>query len=221
MKSTLTDPTFVVDLFANVNMPVCLWCSPIHHSSLTPISQLSCYGAISLNPNGVLINMKSINMFRGLITAIFLTVAALPVSAADHKMDIVDTAINANMFQTLVTAVSAAGLVEVLKGDGPFTVFAPTDEAFSKLPGGTIESLLKPENIEQLVSVLTYHVIPGKVLSSDIPMGSTQVSSVQGSAVMIKKSGGTVSVNQATVVQADVEATNGVIHIIDEVILPN
>ena len=165
--------------------------------------------------------MKTINMFRGLITVIFLTVAALPVSAADHKMDIVDTAINAKMFQTLVTAVSAAGLVEVLKSDGPFTVFAPTDEAFSKLPGGTIESLLKPENIEQLVSVLTYHVIPGKVLSSDIPMGSTQVSSVQGSAVTIKKSGGTVSVNQATVVQADVDATNGVIHIIDEVILPN
>ena len=165
--------------------------------------------------------MKTINMFRGLITAIFLTVAALPVSAADHKMDIVDTAISANMFQTLVTAVSAAGLVEVLKGDGPFTVFAPTDEAFSKLPGGTIESPLKPENIEQLVSVLTYHVIPGKVLSNDIPMGSTQVSSVQGSAVTIKKSGGTVSVNQATVVQADVDATNGVIHIIDEVILPN
>ena len=167
--------------------------------------------------------MKLVNAVRAITIALSLTVVAFPSAAADHKhkMDIVDTAVHAEIFGTLAAALSAANLIDVLKGDGPFTVFAPSDEAFSKLPGGTVENLLKPENMDQLVAVLTYHVVPGKVLSTDIMMGSSSVATVQGSSVMIMKSSNAVKINQATVVVADVEATNGVIHIIDEVILPN
>ena len=165
--------------------------------------------------------MKFVNAVRAIMVALSLTVVALPAAAADHKMDIVDTAVNAEIFGTLAAALSAANLIDVLKGDGPFTVFAPSDEAFSKLPRGTVENLLKPENMDQLVAVLTYHVVPGKVLSTDIMMGSNSVTTVQGSSVTIVKSYDAVKINQATVVVADVEATNGVIHIIDEVILPN
>ena len=165
--------------------------------------------------------MKFVNAVRAIMVALSLTVVALPAAAADHKMDIVDTAVNAEIFGTLAAALSAANLIDVLKGDGPFTVFAPSDEAFSKLPGGTVENLLKPENMDQLVAVLTYHVVPGKILSTDIMMGSNSVTTVQGSSVTIVKSYDAVKINQATVVVADVEATNGVIHIIDEVILPN
>ena len=167
--------------------------------------------------------MKFVNAVRAVVVALALTVVALPATAADHKhkMDIVDTAVHAEIFGTLAAALSAANLIDVLKGDGPFTVFAPSDEAFSKLPGGTVENLLKPENMDQLVAVLTYHVVPGKILSTDIMMGSNSVATVQGSSVTIMKSSYGVKINQATVVAADVEATNGVIHIIDEVILPN
>ena len=165
--------------------------------------------------------MKFVNAVRAMMVALSLAVVALPAAAADHKMDIVDTAVNAEIFGTLAAALSAANLIDVLKGDGPFTVFAPSDEAFSKLPGGTVENLLKPENMDQLVAVLTYHVVPGKILSTDIMMGSSSVATVQGSSVMIMKSSNAVKINQATVVAADIEATNGVIHIIDEVILPN
>ena len=167
--------------------------------------------------------MKFVNAVRAITIALSLTVVAFPSAAADHKhkMDIVDTAVHAEIFGTLAAALSAANLIDVLKGNGPFTVFAPSDEAFSKLPGGTVENLLKPENMDQLVAVLTYHVVPGKILSADIMRGSNSVATVQGSSVTIMKSYDAVKINQATVVVADVEATNGVIHIIDEVILPN
>ncbi len=130
--------------------------------------------------------------------------------------DIVDTAVSAGSFKTLVAAVQAAGLVDTLKGAGPFTVFAPTDEAFSKLPAGTVDSLLK--DIPQLTKILTYHVVSGKVLSSDV-VNLDKATTVQGSDVKIDASSG-VKVNDATVVTPDIEADNGVIHVIDTVLLP-
>ena len=133
------------------------------------------------------------------------------------QMDIVDTAVKSGSFTTLLAAVKAAGLVETLKGPGPFTVFAPTDEAFAKLPAGTVESLLLPENIEQLKKVLTYHVVSGKVGSQDIKPGS--VTTVAGQALRINTNGH-VKVNEATVTGADVGADNGVIHVIDAVLIP-
>jgi len=131
---------------------------------------------------------------------------------------IVDIASSNNSFDTLVAAVKAAGLVDVLSGQGPFTVFAPTDEAFAALPKGTLESLLKPENKEKLQKILTYHVVPGAVLSSSIQPG--QVNTVQGKPVTLKTKGNKVKVNDATVTTADIKASNGVIHVIDRVILP-
>lgn len=138
--------------------------------------------------------------------------------ADGHSKDIVDTAVGAGSFNTLVAAVGAAGLVDTLKGDGPFTVFAPTDEAFAALPEGTVDTLLKPENKDQLVAILTYHVVPGKVMSGDLSDGMT-AATAQGGDVTIKTEGG-VMVNDANVVTADVEASNGVIHVIDKVIMP-
>ena len=132
--------------------------------------------------------------------------------------DIVDTEVAAGNFNMLVVAVQAAGLVDVLKGDGPFTVFAPTDEVFAALPAGTVESLLKPENKEQLVAVLTYHVVPGKIMSTDIAGKTAEVDSVQGSALSVDATDG-VRVDNATVVAADIETDNGVIHVIDQVVL--
>ncbi|MED5411876.1 MAG: fasciclin domain-containing protein, partial [Pseudomonadota bacterium] len=129
-------------------------------------------------------------------------------------------AIAAGQFNTLVAAVQAAGLVDVLKGDGPFTVFAPTDDAFAALPEGTVENLLKPENKDQLVAVLTYHVVPGKIMSSDIAGEKTEVASVEGSELSVDATDG-VKVDGAVVVAADIETTNGVIHVIDQVVLPN
>lgn len=154
-------------------------------------------------------------------TLLAATAAALvsgPVFAAGHSMDIVDTAVEAGSFTTLVAALEAAGLVETLKGEGPFTVFAPTDEAFAALPEGTVDSLLEPENQDQLVSILTYHVVPGEVMSGDLSDGMT-AETVQGQEVTISVGDG-VMVNGADVVTADIEASNGVIHVIDEVILP-
>lgn len=130
--------------------------------------------------------------------------------------DIVDTAVAAGSFKTLVTAVQTAGLVDTLKSPGPFTVFAPTDEAFAKLPPGTVEALLKDK--AALTKVLTYHVVPGKVLAKDVP--TADVKTVQGQTVALKKDSSGVTVNGAKVVAADVVATNGVIHVIDTVILP-
>ena len=136
------------------------------------------------------------------------------------EKDIVDTAVSAGNFTTLVAAVQAAGLVDTLKSEGPFTVFAPTDAAFAALPAGTVENLLKPENKDQLIAVLTYHVIPGKVMSGDIAGKSLEVETVQGSMVKVNATDG-VMVDGATVVAADIETSNGVIHVIDQVILPN
>ena len=149
--------------------------------------------------------------------------AALPMTFTAFTAkagDIVDTAASAEQFSTLVAAVKAAGLVETLKGDGPFTVFAPTNEAFAALPEGTVENLLKPENKEQLVAVLTYHVIPGKVMSADIAGKTAEVKTVQGSALSINATSG-VMVDNATVTTADIITSNGVIHVIDKVVLPN
>lgn len=145
--------------------------------------------------------------------------AALVAGAATvaHAKDIVDTAVGAGSFNTLVKAVQAAGLVETLKGPGPFTVFAPTDEAFAKLPAGTLENLLKDK--EALAKVLTYHVVPGKVMAADVKPGEAKT--VQGQSVKLSAEGGKVMVDGATVTAADVVASNGVIHVIDKVILPN
>ena len=150
------------------------------------------------------------------------TIAALPfafLSVNGNALDIVDTAVSAGQFNTLVAAVEAADLVTTLKGDGPFTVFAPTDEAFAALPEGTVENLLKPENKEQLISVLTYHVVAGKIMSSDIAGTTAMVESVQGSELDVNATNG-VTVDGATVVTADIETDNGVIHAIDRVVLP-
>ncbi len=138
--------------------------------------------------------------------------------AGSAKMDIVDTAVSAGSFETFVAAVQAAGLVETLKGDGPFTVFAPTDAAFAALPEGTVETLLLPENKDQLVAILTYHVVPGKVMSTDLS-DDMEATTVQGESVTIDLDNG-VMVEKATVVSADIETTNGVIHVIDTVLLP-
>jgi len=157
--------------------------------------------------------MRLGKMFTATSAAILMSVTA---AQAD---DIVDTAIAAGSFETLVAAIQAAGLVDTLRGEGPFTVFAPTDEAFAALPEGTVESLLQEENRDQLVSILTYHVIPGKVMSSDIAGQTLSVETVQGMELAIDATDG-VRVGEATVVTADVEASNGVIHVIDTVLIP-
>jgi len=143
---------------------------------------------------------------------------ALAMSSAASAADIVDMAVAGN-FKTLVAAVKAAGLVDTLKGPGPFTVFAPTDEAFAKLPAGTLEALLKPENRAKLQSILTYHVVLGKVMSQDV-VKLDSAKTVEGRSIAIKTVNGGVMVNSAHVTKADIEASNGVIHVIDAVILP-
>src|SRR4051794_10658741 len=153
---------------------------------------------------------------RNLLAAAAVLALASPAAAAD----IVETASLNGSFTTLVAAVKTAGLVDTLKGTGPFTVFAPTDEAFKKLPAGTVENLLKPENKAQLTKVLTYHVVPGKVMASDVKGKTTTAKTVEGSAVAIDASGSAVKVDNATVSKADVIASNGVIHVIDTVIMP-
>ena len=157
---------------------------------------------------------------RRTATAVALAVPLMFGAVAAKAADIVDTAMSAGQFETLVAAVKAAGLVDTLKGEGPFTVFAPTDEAFAKLPAGTVEDLLKPENKDQLVAVLTYHVVPGKVMSVDIAGKAMDVATVQGSKLSVDATDG-VKVDGANVVSADVETSNGVIHVIDAVVLPN
>jgi uncharacterized surface protein with fasciclin (FAS1) repeats len=155
------------------------------------------------------------------IVAGALALSSTAALAGGHaKKDIVDTALANEQFSTLVAAVQAAGLVDTLKDDGPFTVFAPTNDAFAKLPAGTVENLLKPENKDQLVAVLTYHVVPGKVMAADIAGKTLSTATVQGSMVDINATNG-VMIDGATVTAADIETTNGVIHVIDTVILPN
>ncbi len=140
-------------------------------------------------------------------------------SVHEVEADIVDLAVATDFLSTLVAAVKAGDLVEVLKGSGPFTVFAPTNEAFAKLPAGTVENLLKPENKDKLVAVLTYHVLPGKVMAKDLKSGQ-KIKTAQGSEITITLKDGRASVNDANVTAADIQADNGVVHIIDTVILP-
>ena len=166
-------------------------------------------------------------MFKSRLIAAFAlvlvgTLAATPLLRAGDaaaKKDIVDTAVGAGKFNTLAAALKAAGLVETLKGEGPFTVFAPTDEAFAKLPAGTVEDLLKPENKEKLTAVLTYHVVAGKAMAKDVA-GMDSAKTVNGKEVKLKAYDGKVKVDNATVTKADIEASNGVIHVIDAVLLP-
>ena len=133
--------------------------------------------------------------------------------------DIVDTAVAAGQFNTLAAALKAAGLVDTLKGQGPFTVFAPTDAAFAKLPKGTVEELLKPENKAKLTAILTYHVVPGKVMAADV-VKVTDAKTVQGGSIKVKAAGGKVMVDNAAVVKTDIAASNGVIHVVDTVLMP-
>jgi len=157
---------------------------------------------------------------KKLITSAIAIIALGSVSFAEEKKDIVDTAVAAGKFETLVAAVKAAGLVDTLKGEGPFTVFAPTDEAFAKLPEGTVETLLKPENKEKLVAILTYHVVSGKVMA-ETAVTLDKATTVQGKDIKLEVKDGALTLNEsAKVVTADVETSNGVIHIIDAVILP-
>tara|TARA_R110002012_G_scaffold117264_3_gene265122 strand:+ start:31 stop:531 length:501 start_codon:yes stop_codon:yes gene_type:complete len=164
-------------------------------------------------------------MFKKITAALLFTTASLGFTAmayADHhgmKKDVVEVAVENGSFTTLVAAVKAAGLVETLQGKGPFTIFAPTDAAFSKLPEGTVEMLLKPENKDKLTAVLTYHVVSGKVMAADV-MKVDSAKTLQGQSVMVKADSMGVMINDAKVVKADVKASNGVIHVIDTVLLP-
>lgn len=164
--------------------------------------------------------MRKLLTFAILVT-FFVTSAfqVNPKQSSNFENDIVDLAVQTDFLSTLVAAVTAGDLVDVLKGDGPFTVFAPTNEAFAKLPAGTVETLLKPENKAQLVAVLTYHVVPGKVYSKDLKDGM-KAKTAQGAEITISLKDGKAMVNNATVSAADIEASNGVVHVIDTVILP-
>lgn len=161
---------------------------------------------------------------RGLKTgvlALALTLGGFGYSSAESMADkdIVDTAVSAGSFKTLVAAVQAAGLVDTLKGKGPLTVFAPTDEAFAKLPAGTVESLLKPENKKKLVAILTYHVVPGRVMARDV-VTLKSAKTVNGQDLSINSMNGSVMVDKANVSATDIMASNGVIHVIDSVVMP-
>ena len=168
--------------------------------------------------------MKSL-VYRSLFVVAVLSLMSLATGFAaeeckyDKPKDIVDTAVAAGSFKTLATALTAADLVETLKGKGPFTVFAPTDEAFDKLPEGALEDLLKPENKAKLVGILTYHVVAGKVMAADV-VKLKEAKTVQGSKVKIKVDDGKVKVDNANVIKTDIKCKNGVIHVIDAVILP-
>ena len=163
--------------------------------------------------------------FRSIVTRTTVAFAAalllVPAGArvAASQQDIVDTAVAAGSFNTLAKALQAAGLVDTLKGKGPFTVFAPTDEAFAKLPAGTLEDLLKPENKQKLTQILTYHVVPGKVTAAEVTK-LKDAKTVNGKSVTISAAGGSVMVDGAKVLKTDIMASNGVIHVIDSVILP-
>lgn len=166
------------------------------------------------------------NFFRKTLLAVALTgFVAAPAFADNHKSGhmaagtVVDVAASNADFETLVAAIKAAGLAETLSGEGPFTVFAPTDAAFAKLPAGTVENLLKPENKDQLVAILTYHVVAGKVAAADV-VKLTSAPTVNGKTVAITVTDGTVKVNDATVTATDIAGSNGLIHVIDTVLIP-
>ena len=171
--------------------------------------------------------MRKAILFSAMVCAalpaasIMIPASARQASAADAPAtkDIVDTAVAAGKFKTLAAALKAAGLVETLKGSGPFTVFAPTDEAFAKLPPGTLEDLLKPQNKAKLQAILTYHVVPGRATAQDVA-SMTSAKTVNGKDLKLQMSDGKVMVNNATVTKADIAASNGVIHVIDTVLLP-
>ena len=168
--------------------------------------------------------MKNTRIITLSVTALAITALLVsPLAAGSYgkkaQKDIVDTAVAAGSFNTLVAAAQAAGLVDALKADGPITVFAPTDEAFARLPEGTVENLLKPENKDQLIAILTYHVVPGKVDAAKVTTLNS-ATTLQGEAVAIEVKDGKVFVDNAQVVTADVMASNGIIHVIDQVILP-
>ena len=161
--------------------------------------------------------MKKMLTFTSL--ALVACLAAVSPARAQQTRDIVDTAVAAGSFKTLAKALTAADLVGTLKGAGPFTVFAPTDEAFEKLPAGTLDNLLKPENKAMLVRVLTYHVVPGRVMAADV-VKINSAKAVSGDSLHIKATGGNVMVDKARVTKTDIIASNGVIHVIDSVLLP-
>ena len=164
--------------------------------------------------------MKSIQtLFKPLVCVLALAGMSATAGAADEKKDIVDTAVAAGSFKTLVAAVKAAGLVETLKGPGPFTVFAPTDEAFAKLPAGTVETLLKPENKAKLVDILTYHVVAGDVPAAEA-MKLKEATALDKKPITLEVKDGALFLNKSKVTTADVKASNGTIHIIDAVLMP-
>ena len=152
------------------------------------------------------------------IAALAIAFTAMNVQA-EEKSDIVDTAVGAGQFKTLAAALKAADLVDALKADGPFTVFAPTDAAFDKLPAGTVETLLKPENKDKLTAILTYHVVKGKV-DSEAALEAGKAKTLNGKMVRIRENKGTATVNKAKLVKTDIMASNGIIHVIDTVLLP-
>lgn len=161
--------------------------------------------------------LKTANLLLAGVAAISMTIGAVGARAAEK--DIVDTAVAAAQFKTLVKALDAAGLVNTLKGAGPFTVFAPTDEAFAKLPAGTIDSLLRPENKAQLTAILTYHVVPGAVAAAEV-VQLKQSKTVNGQMLRVNADGSNVKINDANVIKPDIAASNGVIHVVDTVIMP-
>jgi len=167
--------------------------------------------------------MQARNIFAS-AAAIALLGSATNVSAQSYKQEstpnIVEIAASAGSFNTLVAAVQAAGLAETLQGEGPFTVFAPTDEAFAKLPAGTVDELLKPENKEKLRAILTYHVVPGRVMAKDV-VGIRSAATVQGQSLTVSIDDGTPMVDNAKIIQTDIAASNGVIHVIDTVVIPS
>jgi uncharacterized surface protein with fasciclin (FAS1) repeats len=154
-----------------------------------------------------------------MVTGIAVMALVITTAAQAQNRDIVDTAVAAGQFNTLAAALKAAGLIETLKGAGPFTVFAPTDAAFAKLPQGTVEDLLKPENKAKLTAILTYHVVPGKVMAADV-VKVKNAKTVQGGSLKVNTGGGKVMVDNANVVKTDIAASNGVIHVIDSVVMP-
>ncbi len=160
--------------------------------------------------------MKAITVALTITIALF---TYMPAHSAHHEKDIVDTAVKAGSFTTLVAAVKAADLVDTLKGEGPFTVFAPTDEAFAKLPAGTVEDLLKPENKEKLQAILLYHVVQGKVTAADV-VKVTSAKTANDMDLKVMVDGNMVKINEAQVVQTDIMTSNGVIHVIDTVLIP-
>ena len=165
-------------------------------------------------------NVRKASVVASALTISFFLIVMTVMQAAGSKQtekDIVDTAVEAGSFSTLVAAVKAANLVDTLKGEGPFTVFAPTDAAFAKLPEGTVEALLKDK--EKLTAILTYHVVPGKVMSEDVA-GLSEAKTANGASLSIKAENGAVMVDDAKVVQVDIPCSNGVIHVIDTVVIP-